>query len=106
LAHSGEVAVALLDAVDESLLVPGELMTTTIRECIERCPPPRPEQIPTELETCQRALEELPSACACLDFRKLVVWNVRSSLAVNFAEHDDWTPVDYVNHAKEAKRND
>jgi hypothetical protein len=51
-------------------------------------------------------LEELPSACACVDFRKLVVWNIRSSLAVNFAEHDDWTPVDFVNHAKEAKRDD
>jgi hypothetical protein len=106
LAHSGEVAVALLDAVDESLLVPGEIMTTTIRECIERCSPPRREQIPTGLETSQRALEELPSACACMDFGNLVVRNVRDNLVVSFAEHDDSTPVDYVNHAKEAKRDD
>jgi hypothetical protein len=41
-----------------------------------------------------------------MDFGKLVVGNVRVSLAVNFAEHDDWTLVDYVNHAKEAKRDD
>jgi hypothetical protein len=106
LAHSGEVAVALLDAVDESLLVPDEIMTTTIRECIDRCSPPRSEQIPTEVETCQHALRELPSACACMDIKKLVVRNLRGSLAVNFAERDGRALVDYVNHAKVVKEHD
>jgi hypothetical protein len=106
LAHSGEVAVALLDAVDESLLVPGEIMTTTIRESVERCSPPRREQIPTGFETCQRALEELPSACVCMDLGKWVVGNVRGSLGMNFAEHDGCALVDYMNHAREAKRDD
>jgi hypothetical protein len=106
LAHSDEVAVALLDAVDESLLVPGEIMTTTIRECIERCSPPRREQIPTEVETCQHALRKLPSAYACMDIRKLVVRNLRRSLAVNFAEHDGLALVDYVNHAEAVKEHD
>ena len=106
MAHSGEVAIALLDAEYESLLVHGEIITTTVRECKERCFTPRRERIPTELETCQRALEELPRVRACVDFGKWVVGNVRGSLAANFAEHDDWTLVEYVNHAKEAKRDD
>jgi hypothetical protein len=41
-----------------------------------------------------------------MDFGKLVVRNVRDSLAVNFAEHDGWALVDYVNHRKEAKKDD
>jgi hypothetical protein len=104
LAHSGEVAVALLDTVDGPPPVPGEIMTKTIRWCIEVCSPRRHEQFPTELETCQHPPRGLPSACARMDFGKLVLRNVRGSLAVNFAEHDGWALVGYVNHTKEAKR--
>jgi len=106
LAHSGEVAVALLDTIGERLLVPGEIITTTVRQCIERFFPPRRERIRTELETCKRGLEELPNACACNDFGKLVLGNVRGSLAANFAQHDHRTLVDYVNHASEGHRDD
>jgi hypothetical protein len=106
LAHSGEVAFAILDAVDKSLLVPGEITTTTLRDCIERCLSSTRERTPTELETCQRALEESPSASAWMEYGKWVVGNVRGSLTENFAEHDDWILVDYVNHAKEGKRDD
>jgi hypothetical protein len=86
LSNSGEVAVALLDTVDESLVVPGEIMTTTIRECIERCSPSRYERVPTELETRQQAIWESSSACACVDNGKFIVRNVLGSFAVNNAE--------------------
>jgi hypothetical protein len=41
-----------------------------------------------------------------MDFGTLVDWNVRGSLAVNFAEDDGWALVDYLNHPKEAKTDD
>lgn len=35
---------------------------------------------------------------------KLVAKNLHSRLELSFTQHDGWTLVDYVNHAKEAKR--
>ena len=88
MARSGELAVALVDAVDESLLVRGEIMTTTIGESIERSSPRKRKQIPMKIETCQQTLWELPSACARVDNGKFLVRNVLGIFAVNYAEEE------------------
>jgi hypothetical protein len=36
---------------------------------------------------------------------KLIAKNLHRQLKLNVTEHDGWTPIDYVNHAKRSKAN-
>ena len=90
-------------AVDEALLVPGEIVRTAIYERIERSYQLKREEIPDHLETFHQALQDLLGAGGKV-MEKLIAKSLYRRLKLNFTQHDGWTLVDYVNHAKEAKR--
>jgi hypothetical protein len=62
LASSLELEETLLQAVDEALLVPGEIVRTAIHKRIERSYQLRRKEIPEKLETFHPALQELLGA--------------------------------------------
>jgi hypothetical protein len=96
----------LLEAVDEGLLVPGEIVRTAIYERVERSYQVKREEIPEKLETFHEALQDMLGVSATKVMEKLIAKNLYSRLELNFVEHHNWTLVDYVNHAKEAKKDD
>lgn len=104
LAPSRDVADNLALAVDEALLVPGEIVSAAIYERVERSYQLRREEIPTKLETFHRALQELLGKSAKV-IERLIVKNLYRRLDLNFNEHDGWTLVDYVNLAKRSEAN-
>ena len=93
----------LLEAVDEGLLVLGEIVRTAIYERLERSYQVKRGEIPEKLETFQLALEDLLCKSAKV-MERLIARSLYRRLKLNFTQHDGWTLVDYVNHAKEAKR--
>ena len=99
MASSVELEETLLQAVDEALLVPGEIVRTAIYERIERSYQLRREEIPEKVETFHRALQELLGVGGKV-MEKLIVRNLYRRLGLSFENHDGWTLVDYVNHAK------
>jgi len=104
LASSVELEETLLQAVDEALLIPGEIVRTAIYERIERSYQVRREEIPEKLETFHRALQELLGAGGKV-MEKLIVKSLCRRLKLSFTEHDGWTLVDYVNLAKRSEAN-
>ena len=93
----------LLEAVDEGLLVPGEIVRAAIYERLERSYQIKREEIPEKLETFHRALKDLLGAGDKV-MEKLIAKSLYRRLKLNFTQHDGWTIIDYVNHAKETKR--
>jgi len=98
--QSAELNDALLQAVDDGLLVPGEIVRAAIYERIERSYQVTREQIPEKLPTFHKALQELLGASAKV-LEKMIVKNLYSRVGLSFTERQNWTLVDYVNHAKE-----
>jgi hypothetical protein len=94
---------ALLQAVDDGLLVPGEIVRAAIYERLEKSYHIRREEIPEKLETFHRALQDLLGKSANV-MEKLIAKNFYICLGLGFAAHDDRTLVDYVNHARGQKR--
>jgi hypothetical protein len=92
----------LLEAVDEGLLVPGEIVRTAIYERLERSYQVKRGEIPEKLETFQLALEDLLCKSAKV-MERLIARSLYRRLKLNFTQHDGWTLVDYVNHAKKAQ---
>jgi len=92
---------ALLQAVDQALLVPGEMVRAAIYERIERSFQVKREEIPEKLPAFRTALRELLGAAAKV-MERLIAKNLYSRLGINFAEHAHWTLVEYVEHAKKA----
>ena len=93
----------LLEAVDEGLLVPGEIVRAAIYERLERSYQIKQGEIPEKLETFQLALEDLLGESAKV-MEKLIAKRLYSHLGLDFAHRDGWTLVEYVNHAREVKR--
>jgi hypothetical protein len=98
LAPSRDVADSLVQAVDEALLVPGEIVRAPIYERVKRRYQVRREEIPEKLETFHQALQELLGAGGKV-MERLIARNLYRRLGLCFEKHDDWTLVDYVNHA-------
>lgn len=105
MASSVELEETLLQAVDEALLVPREIVRTAIYERIERSYQVKREEIPEKLETFHKALERLLGSGAKV-MEKLIAKNLYTRLGLKFIEHANWTLVDYVNHAKRSLVND
>jgi len=101
MSESPRFSDVLLQAVDQALLVPGEMVRTAIYERIERSFQVKREEIPEKLPAFQSALRELLGAAAKV-MEKLIAKNLYSRLGINFMEHADWTLVEYVDHAKKA----
>lgn len=99
MASSRDVAGNLILAVDEALLVPGEIVKTAIYERVERSYQLRREEIPEKLETFHRALQDLLGEGGKV-MEMLIVRNLYRRLGLSFEKHDGWTLVDYVNHSK------
>jgi len=102
--ESGRLRAALLQAVDDGLAVPGELVREAIYERLETNYQLKRDEIPEKLEVFHEALQDLLGVVSRV-MEKLIAKNLYSRLELNFSLHDGWTLIDYVNHAKEAKRN-
>lgn len=102
---SVDVRVALVQAVDEALLVPGEIVRTAIYERIERSYQVRREDIPEKVEAFHKALEELLGSSAKV-MEKIIAKSFYTRLGMNFTEHANCTLMDYVNHVKKARVSD
>jgi hypothetical protein len=96
---------ALLEAVDFGLLVPGEIVREAIYERLETVYGIKREQIPEKLPAFHQALQELVRSAAKV-IERVITKNLYSRLELNFTHHDGWTIVDYVNHAKESKKDE
>ena len=97
-----DLGKVLLEAVDEGLLVPGEIVRAAIYERLERSYQVKRGEIPEKLETFQLALEDLLGKSAKV-MEKLIAKSLYRRLKLNSTQHYGWTLVDYVNHAKEAR---
>lgn len=100
-----DLGKVLLEAVDEGLLVPGEIVRAAIYERLERSYQVKREEIPEKLEAFHRALEGLLGKSAEV-MERLIAKNLYRPLELKFTEHANWDIVDYVNHAKKARVGD
>jgi hypothetical protein len=94
LAPSRDVADNLVLAVDEALLVPGEIVRTAIYDRIERSYQIRYEEIPEKLETFDKVIRAFLGTSAK---------NLHNDLGLAINEDGNWKLVDYVNHARKAQ---
>jgi hypothetical protein len=77
----------------------GESVRQSIYHHIERKCEVKRDQIHERIEDFHRALERIFGAGTRV-VERLIAKNLYSRLNLNFEEHEDWTLVDYVNHAK------
>ncbi len=103
LAEPTEVSRVLVQALDDGLSVPGEIVRTAIYDRIEKSYGLKREDIPEKLEAFHRALEDLLGESVKV-MEKLIAKNLYRRLGLNFTEHANWSIVDYVNHARGEKR--
>jgi hypothetical protein len=94
---------ALLDAVEQGLLAPGKIVRAAIYERIEEKYQLKREEIPDELDTFHKALQDLLGKGAHV-VRRLIVKDLYSRLDMRFIEHDTWTLADYVHQAKKTRQ--
>jgi hypothetical protein len=94
---------ALLEAIDSGLLVPGEIVRETIFERLETVYGIKREEIPQKLPAFHEALLELTRSVANV-MERVIARYLYSSLDLSFVNREDWSIIDYVNHAKEMMR--
>jgi len=99
MAEPTEVGEVLLQAVDDGLSVPGEIVRAAIYERIERSYQLKREEIPEKLEIFHQALQDLLGGGAKV-MEKLIAKNLYRRLELEFMEYANWNIVDYVKHAK------
>lgn len=92
----------LVEAVDECLLVLGEVVRRAIYQYVERNCQIEREGIPEKLEAFHKCLQGIFGAATNV-IERLVAKRLYSKLSLNFEAHENWTLVDYVNYAKKAK---
>jgi hypothetical protein len=90
---------ALLEAIDEGLLIIGDGVGHVIYHHVERNFNVRREEIPEKLDAFQKGLEALLGVGARVP-EKLIAKKLYDKLGLSFEEHDGWTLVDHVNRAK------
>jgi hypothetical protein len=96
---SREFSKLLLDAVDHALLVLGETARLAIYDCVESSYQIRREEIPEKLEAVHGALTDLLGKGGNM-VERVAAENLYKSLHLTFEPNEDWTLIDYVNHAK------
>ena len=92
LSADASIRSALLDAVDYGLLALGEIVRTTIYECIEERHQVRREQIPDNLDTFYMALKEMFGQGA-ESIKRLIMKRFCTSVGVTFTEREPWTSI-------------
>jgi len=95
----GEFKRALREAVDEGLLALGEGVRQVIYYHIERSRQVEPEQIPDKIESFHEALRGMFGSGAIL-LERIIARDLYNRLGLNFTEYENWTLVNYGNHAK------
>jgi len=94
---------ALLEAVDDCLLVIGKSAGDALLYHIEKNFGIRRQDIPEKLEAFHGALKRLlGEGATVIDI--LITKKLYDRLGLNFEGHENWTLVDYVNYALNAKR--
>ena len=94
MAPSRDIADNLVLAVDEALLVPGEIVRTAIYERIERSYQFRREETPEKLRGIPPSATGLLGASAK---------NLHNNHGLPINEDDNWKLIDYVNRAGKAQ---
>jgi hypothetical protein len=92
----------LLQAIDDALLVPGEIVRAAIYDQVERTYQIRREEIPEKLELFHKALGDLVAAGGEV-LERLIAKNLYRRLDLSFNQHENWTLLDYVDQAKKAQ---
>jgi hypothetical protein len=103
MARPAELNETLLQAVDHGLLALGQSARVAIYEWIESSYQVRREDIPDKLLTFHRALQDLLGSGAKM-IERLIARDLYSRLGLDFIEHHDWMLIDFMHHAKKAKR--
>jgi hypothetical protein len=93
---------ALLEAIDCGLLVPGEIVRETIYERLETVYGIKREEIPEKLLAFHQALGDLTRSVADV-MERLIARNLYGRLGLSFVNHEDWSLIDYVNHARKER---
>ncbi len=93
----------LLQAIDDGLLVPGEIVRAAIYDRVERSYQIRREEIPEKLELFHKALRDLLAAGGEV-LERLIAKSLYRRLDLNFTQHENWTLLDYVDEAKKAHK--
>jgi hypothetical protein len=96
---SREFSKLLLEAVDHALLVLGETARLAIYDCVESSYQIRREEIPEKLEALHGALTDLLGKGGNM-VERVAAEDLYKSLHLTFEPNEDWTLIDYVNHAK------
>jgi len=91
--------LAVLDAVDEALLVLGESGRERVYYRLEVNHRIKREEIPDRPEDFYEALVDMFGEGAKI-FGKIIAKNLYGRLGLTFNEHENWTLVDYVNDVK------
>lgn len=94
---------SLLEAVDESLLALGEVARRSIYRHLEWNYQVERGDIPEKLEAFHKCLQGIFGAATNV-IERLVAKRLYSKLGLSFESYENWTLVDYVNHAKKVKR--
>jgi len=89
----------LLEAVDYGLMVLGERVRQAIYDRIEKSHGLKREEIHEKLDVFHEALASALGVGA-RPVERLIARNLYQRLGLNFTSRDNWTIVDYVEHAK------
>jgi hypothetical protein len=93
----------LLQAIDDGLLVPDEIVRAAIYDRVERSYQIRREEIPEKLELFHKALRDLLAAGGEV-LERLIAKNLYLRLDLNFNQHENWILLDSVDEAKKAHK--
>ena len=105
MAAPSEMHKILLQAVDDGLSVPGDIVKAAIYDRIERSYRLKREEIPEKLEAFHSALEDLLGDSTKV-VERLISRSLYNRLELPFVPHEDWTLLDYVGHAKKRPAGD
>lgn len=99
MAESSRLREALLHAVDDGLLAPGEIVRKAIYEHLDSAHHVERDEIPEKLEAFHKALEEsLGKAGYVLE--RLIAKNLYNQLGLSFRGYANWSLIDYVDDVK------
>jgi hypothetical protein len=99
--NGAEFREILLDSVDYGLLVLGEIVRQTIYARLESNYQVKHAEIPEKLEAFHTALAGIFGRRGIV-VERLIAKKLCDRLGLKFEDHENWTLVEYVNHAKNA----
>jgi hypothetical protein len=90
----------LLQAADEGLIVPGEIVRAAVFARVESSYQIRREEIPEKLEPFRLALRDLLPGASGNVMERLIAKYFYKCLKLDFPQNAEWTLIDYVKHAR------